>query len=60
MDNQIIIIWSHNIIQLMSCVQLPWFQIQIEALEVQYLEALFSNLLHSLWTQLINLAMSCM
>ena len=47
----------HNIIKLASCVQLPWLQIQFEALGFRHLEALFLNLLQDPWTQLINLVM---
>ena len=34
--------------------QLPWLQIQYEALGYQHLEVLFSNLLQDPWTKLIN------
>jgi hypothetical protein len=54
-----ILIWvhvlcQHNITQPMSCVQLPWLQIEYEASRFQHLESLLPNLLLGPWTQLIS------
>lgn len=45
---------SHNITQLMNCIQLLWFQIQSEALGFRHLKSLFLNPLENSWTQLIS------